>query len=208
MSTISTTTSAPVPSADGRGYRGRIGLAAGLAFLIAGAGEAAAQVRLVEAGIVCPRVTTGELVPAPGTEAGTIRRIDQETSFDLSVRSVPMMDDLSFGIRTALDRADPEPRAVTIVVTHPPMGPRGIERQEWEDVLVPGMDSLNLFTFEFPYEKVPGLWVFSVEVEGEPVVAVPFQVGGPDARAPVETVCFRFLSKAPDLSRRSPYGSG
>lgn len=168
-------------------------LTATLLALIFCAAPAVAQVRLVEAGIVCPRVTTGELLPAPGTETGTIRRIDQETVFDLPDRRVPMMTDLSFGFRTELQEGE-EAREVQIVVTHPPMGPRGVVRQEWADTIYPGDTNLNLFTFEFPYEKVPGRWTFAVELDGAAIVSVPFEVGVETARGPVEAACFRFMS--------------
>ncbi|WGH79203.1 DUF3859 domain-containing protein [Jannaschia ovalis] len=167
-----------------------IGLAAGLVLL---AGPAAAQVRLLEAGIICPRISTGELVEAPGTEAGHIRRIEEGLGFDLAARTVPTMDNLSFGFRTALKDGAPA-TDVTIVVTHPPMGPRGVTREEWPDTLFPGQTNLNLFTFELDYEKVPGPWTFAVEVAGRPVVSVPFEVTREGARGPVEAACFQFMS--------------
>lgn len=154
---------------------------------------AAAQVRLVEAGIVCPRQTTGVLVEAPGTEAGVIRQIEERTAFDLPDRTVPTMTDLSFGFRTALKPGAP-PQAVTVVVAHPPMGPRGVEREEWDSSLQPGSDILNLFTFERDYEKVTGRWTFSIEIDGNPVVTVPFDVTEEDGRGRVEQACFQFLS--------------
>ena len=154
---------------------------------------AGAQVRLVEAGIVCPRETTGALVEAPGTEAGVIRRIEQETAFDLPDRTVPTMTDLSFGFRTALEPGAPD-QAVTVVVTHPPMGPRAVTREEWEDIIVEGGDNLNLFTFEQDYEKVAGPWTFAIEIDGVPVVSVPFEVTEGDGRGAVERACFQFLS--------------
>ncbi|MFO6465494.1 DUF3859 domain-containing protein [Jannaschia sp. KMU-145] len=154
---------------------------------------AAAQVRLVEAGIVCPRITTGELIEAPGTEAGVIRQIEYGTAFDLNARRVPTMDDLSFGFRTAL-KDGASTQVVTVVVTHPPMGPRGVEREEWTDTIVAGTTNLNLFTFEHDYEKVTGPWTFAIEIEGVPVVSVPFEVTDEGARGPVEQVCFQFMS--------------
>ena len=157
------------------------------------AGGAEAQVRLVEAGIICPRPVTGELIDAPGTEAGHIRRIDEETAFDLLERTVPVMDEISFGLRIALKPGLPT-QAVTMVVTHPPMGSRAVVRQEWDDLLLPGSDSLNLFTFEMPHEKVPGPWIFSVEVDGRAVVQVPFEITESDGRGAVEETCFQFLS--------------
>ncbi len=102
------------------------------------------------------------------------------------------MDLLSFGFRTELKPGTP-PLDVTVVVTHPPMGERGVEREEWLDVIQPGTTSLNLFTFELDYEKVPGDWAFSIEVDGAPVVTVPFTVTETDGRGAVEQTCFQFL---------------
>lgn len=173
----------------------RILLAALLAPLLSAlaAAPAAAQVRLVDAGIICPRESRGELVEAPGTEAGHIRRIEEGLSFDLPDRVVPTMDQLSFGFRTELKPGTPA-LAVTVVVTHPPMGDREVEREEWADVIEPGLSSLNLFTFEEEYEKVPGDWSFSIEVDGDPVVTVPFTVTETAGRGPVELACFQFLA--------------
>ncbi|MEM7709572.1 MAG: DUF3859 domain-containing protein [Pseudomonadota bacterium] len=163
------------------------------ACLVLAAAPAAAKVRLVEAGIVCPREVTGDVVPAPGTEAGVIRQLDRETTFDLDAREVPTIDLLSFGFRTVLDVNGPA-QEVTVVVSHPPMGDRAVTRQEWTDVVEPGATSLNLFTFEEEYEKVPGPWSFAIEIEGTPVVSVPFTVRPVGARGPVEDVCFQFMS--------------
>ncbi|MCK0169392.1 DUF3859 domain-containing protein [Jannaschia sp. S6380] len=168
-------------------------LTAALIPLLFCAAAAQAQVRLVEAGIICPREARGELIEAPGTEAGHIRRIEEGMSFDLLDRIVPTMDDLSFGFRTAL-KPGATTRDVTVVVTHPPMGPRGVEREEWDDVIEAGTESLNLFTFEEDYEKVPGRWTFAIEIDGEPVVTVPFEVTEDTGRGRVEQACFQFLS--------------
>ncbi|SFI83818.1 DUF3859 domain-containing protein [Jannaschia pohangensis] len=160
---------------------------------LAAATSAQAKVRLVEAGIICPRESTGALIDAPGTEAGFIRRIDEGLTFDLPDRTVPTLDNLSFGFRTAL-KPGVGSQAVTVVVTHPPMGERGVIREEWDDVIEAGSQSLNLFTFELPYEKVPGAWVFSIEIDGEPVVSVPFEVTEVNNRGRIEQACFQFLS--------------
>ncbi|MEM9798494.1 MAG: DUF3859 domain-containing protein [Pseudomonadota bacterium] len=156
-------------------------------------GAAQAGVALLEAGIICPRISTGELVEAPGTEAGFIRRIEQGMGFDLMDRTVPLMDNLSFGFRVGL-KAGAEAMDVTVVVTHPPMGARGVTREEWTDTLWPGMTNLNLFTFEEDYEKVPGDWTFAIEADGETLVNVPFTVADTPATAPVDSACFQFMS--------------
>lgn len=164
-----------------------------LAALLLAPPGAQAQVRLIEAGIVCPRETRGALVEAPGTEAGVIRRIEEDMVFDLLTTEVPTMTDLSFGFRTELEPGQPS-LDVTIVVTHPPMGPRGVTREQWDDTILAGLDSLNLFTFEKDYEKVAGAWTFAIELDGIPVVSVPFEITETDGRGRVEQVCFQFLS--------------
>lgn len=157
------------------------------------AAPAAAQVRLIDAGIICPRDSDGALIDAPGTETGFIRQIDEGLSFDLPDRVVPTIDQLSFGFRTAL-KAGASETPITVIVTHPPMGERGVERQEWKDTLVPGGGSMNLFTFEFDYEKVPGSWAFSIEVDDQVVVTVPFEVTETANQGRIEQACFQFLS--------------
>lgn len=155
--------------------------------------EANAQVRLSGSGIVCPRETTGPLVEAPDTEAGFIRQVEGTMAFDLNSHQVPLMTDLSFGIRTELKPGSP-PLPITVVVTHPPLGPRGVTRESWPDTVLPGEENVNLFTFEEEYEKVPGRWTFGIEVDGESVVTVPFDVLPEGGRGPIEQACFNFLS--------------
>ncbi|PWJ20974.1 DUF3859 domain-containing protein [Jannaschia seohaensis] len=162
-----------------------------LPFLLAS--PAAAQVQLLEAGIVCPRTTKGELIEAPDTEVGAIRLIEGGVVFDLNARTVPTMSNLSFGFRIGLKESAPA-QDVTIVVTHPPMGDRGVTRQSWGKSLLPGEAGLSIFTFEYDYEKVPGPWTFGVEIEGETAIEVPFQVTEEGGRGPVEAACFRFMS--------------
>lgn len=155
--------------------------------------DASAQVRLVEAGIVCPRPVEGELADAPNTEAGHIRRITDITTFDLLDRTVPALTDLSFGFRIELAPGLPD-QAITVVIEHPPLGPRRVTRQEWEDTILRNGRSLNLFTFEFDYEKVPGPWTFSIEIDDAPVVSVAFEVVTDGGSGRVEQTCFQFLS--------------
>ncbi|TFL17474.1 DUF3859 domain-containing protein [Jannaschia formosa] len=165
-----------------------------LAFVLALiATQAPAQVQLLEAGIVCPRIVTGELVEAPDTEVGAIRQIESGIVFDLNARTVPTMSNLSFGIRVGLKPGTPA-QDVRVTVTHPPMGERQVTRQSWATDLIPGEDNINVFTFEFDYEKVPGPWTFGVEIDGAPVVEVPFDVTAEGGRGPVEAACFRFMS--------------
>ncbi|KIT18002.1 DUF3859 domain-containing protein [Jannaschia aquimarina] len=155
---------------------------------------AQAKVRLVEAGIVCPndRESAGYR-DAPDTEAGRIDLIAEQIEFDLYDRTVPAMEHLSFGFRVQLKADQPETE-VTIVVEHPPFGERQVALEQWTQTLVGGESSLNLFTFDYPYEMVPGRWTFSIEIAGQRQVEVPFVVGDRFANANVDQTCLGNLS--------------
>ena len=155
---------------------------------------AAAKVRLLEAGIVCPAPKAeGARREAPDTETGFIDVIEQGLTFDLPDRAVPLMPDLGFGVRVALKDGEPDTR-LTIVVEHPPTGAAGVERESWTQWVTGGETSLNLFSFDHAYEMVPGTWTFSIEVEGERLVSVPFEIGVPGAARRVEEVCLGNLA--------------
>lgn len=158
------------------------------------AAPAGAQVRLVEAGVVCPDRREGEERPAPGTEAGFITTITEPVAFDLPERTVPSMRDLSFGIRVALkDGAGAMP--IRVVTTHPPMGERGVTRQVYDSDLVPGEESLRIYTFDQDYEMVRGTWTFAIEApDGSTLLEVPFSVGDRFANARVDAACLGNLS--------------
>lgn len=160
----------------------------GSALLCVLAFPAGAQLRLVEAGIVCPEERSGEMAPAPLTEQGEIRLIDQDITFDLPDRTVPAIEDLSFGLRVDLPPGA-APVSGLMRVTHPPMGPRDVVEQLWPLSIEPGGDALNLFTFELPHEFVQGDWRFAVVVDGEEAVGVDFRVGPPGSNPRVDQVC-------------------
>lgn len=158
------------------------------------AGPGAAKIRLVEAGIMCPELReTTDRIEAPDTETGFIDIVDGNTEFDLPDRQVPTLQHLSFGLRVAL-KAGEGATDFRMIVEHPPIGAEGVTRESWPDTLVPGEESLNFYTFDFPYEMVPGDWVFSIEVDGQAQVTVPFVVGGPGSNPRVDAVCLGALN--------------
>lgn len=108
-------------------------------------------------GVICAIDTEGQRV-APGTESGVINVVPQGRAFDVVTDVVPAETGISFGIRTGGMTA--ALLAARVEVTHPPMGSEGVTRQSWD--YVPGDPSLNLFTFEYPYEAVKGRWTFRV----------------------------------------------
>ncbi|MBM2577190.1 DUF3859 domain-containing protein [Jannaschia sp. Os4] len=155
---------------------------------------AAAQVRLVEAGVVCPGERDGVPTAAPGTEAGFITSIEEGIAFDLPDRVVPVMEKLSFGIRVGLKDGAPL-LPIRVVTTHPPMGPRGVTRQTYESDLAPGAASLRIYTFDHGYEMVEGRWTFAIEaLSGDVLLEVPFDVVGRFGNARVDAVCLGNLS--------------
>ena len=164
------------------------------AALCLSAGGASARLSLVESGIVCPALReTIESRPAPDTEAGRVDTIEGAIEFDLADRDVPLVQHVSFGFRIALDDAGPD-ADVTIVVEHPPFGERAVSRESWVQSMVAGGVALNLFTFDQPYEMVPGPWTFAAELDGERLVEVPFTVGAPGAAERVDAVCLSVLN--------------
>lgn len=153
---------------------------AGFLALLACATPVAAQVRLVETGIVCPAAEEGQLIAAPGTLAGFIRRID-DMGFDMPGRVVPAVSGVAFGIRTEL-KGD-GPLDVRMVTRHPPMGADGMTEQVHEVTLLPNVSNLRVYRFDFGYEMVPGAWTLAVEAEGATLLSVDFEVtDAPDPR--------------------------
>ncbi|WP_308915587.1 DUF3859 domain-containing protein [Jannaschia sp. LMIT008] len=164
-----------------------------LAALLCGAVPAGAGIVLVDAGVVCPAIReTVDRVPAPDTEAGHVDLIGGDLTFDLQTGAVPLMRHLSFGLRVR-NEGDAPVEAVVVVV-HPPFGARRVARESWAHDVPAGDTALNLFTFDHPYEMVPGRWTFSFEVGGETALTVPFDVGAPGAEAAVDAVCLGALA--------------
>ena len=165
-----------------------------LILTVLAAAPAAAQVRLVEAGIVCPEIRErAERRPAPDTEAGHVDTLAGEVEFDLPDRAVPLIRHLSFGFRVALDADRPE-TPLTVVVEHPPFGERQVSRESWVQWVGPGETTMNLFTFDESYEMVAGPWTFAIELDGERLVEVAFEAGVPGAAERVDAVCLSMLS--------------
>ena len=150
----------------------------------------ARQVRLIEAGIDCPSDDAIDREAAPDTAAGFVD-IVENLELDAIGRVVPMRLGYGMGISTQLKQG--LPAQVTMVTTHPPMGPEGITRQTYTATLQPDRPHLRVYRFDFDYELLPGTWTLGVEVGGEMVVEVPFQVV--DGPVPgLEDLCARALS--------------
>ncbi|MBN9889606.1 DUF3859 domain-containing protein [Salipiger abyssi] len=143
---------------------------------------------LLDHGVIC-QVTTQGARPAPDTLMGEINLIDQSREMDVTTRVVPAKAGISFGIKFTL-RPGAGARDMNVIVTHPPMGPEGITRESWTAPIAEGSSSLNLFTFEFPYEMVPGEWVMALEADGERLLEQRFEVVSELAAPAVLSVCY------------------
>lgn len=143
---------------------------------------------LIDHGIIC-QVTPEGAREAPDTIMGAINLIEQTRDMDVTTRVVPAKAGISFGVKFTL-RPGAGDRDVTILVTHPPMGPEGVTTETWTSPLSEGRASLNMFTFEFPYEMVPGPWIMALEVDGERLMEQHFEVVSELAAPAVLSVCY------------------
>ena len=143
---------------------------------------------IIDHGIIC-QVTPEGAREAPDTMMGAINLIEQTRDMDVTTRLVPAKAGISFGVKFTL-RPGAGDRDVTILVTHPPMGPEGVTTESWISPLSEGRASLNLFTFEFPYEMVPGPWVMAIEADGERLMEQHFEVVSELAAPAALSVCY------------------
>lgn len=138
-------------------------------------------------GVICEIKLDGQR-DAPGTVSGILNVIDQTRSIDVTTRLVPAELGLSFGIRATLGD-NSTPLNVDVVVTHPPMGPGGQEVEIWTATLSPGETSLNLFTFEEPFELIQGPWRFELRNESDVLLSEEFVVTPPGSVPEVQQAC-------------------
>lgn len=146
-----------------------------------------AGLRLLDHGVICQVVSEGTIA-APQTEQGRLNLIAQDRDIDVTTTLVPAELGISFGIRF-ISEGGGAPQPVSVVLTHPPMGPRGVTRQSWVTVLHPDDPGLALFTFEFPYEMVTGRWTLALEGEGVRLAEQGFDVVPAEAAATVLAAC-------------------
>lgn len=139
-------------------------------------------------GVICEVELQGTR-PAPETLSGQLNLIDQNRTIDVESVQVPAEIGLSFGIRATLSPGAAVPE-VTVIVTHPPMGPNGVTVERWTAAMNFGETALNLFTFENDYELVEGAWMFQLEHDGRTLLQQPFEVTAPGSVPAVQKACF------------------
>lgn len=146
----------------------------------------------MEAGILCAPPATGTQ-EAPGTIAGQTNLVDVVPPFVSRSRQVPAALGVGFGVKSAAKGAPLD--VVTIVVTHPPMGPEGVTRQEYtswitsaEIAATEGL-SASYYHLEYDYEMVLGDWTFSALLGDEVLWSVAFEVVPPGAVPELAGIC-------------------
>lgn len=131
------------------------------------------------AGIVCVSgVSTSEA--APGTRLGYIDTVRGEIVMGLAADRIPAIPGLSFGVISQV--ADTAGAAgVTMIVTHPPMGPEGSTRDTWQRDFFGGNPNASFFQFDFPEELVTGDWTMQAVLGDRVLLFSRFQVVDPGA---------------------------
>lgn len=137
-----------------------------LAALPALAETVSPEIGFFEAGVLCSPDDIAT-APAPDTIAGFTNIIEGDPPFVSTGRVVPGVIGVSFGVKSQAAKADFP--AVTIVVTHPPMGPEGVTRQSYSSDIIASDTSLTFYELEYDYEVVLGDWTFTA-MDGDRVL--------------------------------------
>jgi len=141
----------------------------------------------IEAGVVCAPDPV-DSVPAPDTVAGTTHVIDVEPRFVSVTRVVPAALGVGFGVKSrSTDPAGLAP--VTMVLTHPPMGPEKTVEQRFVTRISGQAASLTFYQFDYGYELVPGTWTFTAMQGDAALYSVAFEVVEPHMLPDLATAC-------------------
>ncbi len=139
-----------------------------------------------EAGILCAQEVIGTS-PAPDTVAGITNIIDSDPPFVSNGRQVPAVLGVGFGVKAQSAGIDyPE---VTMVLTHPPMGPEGMTRQSYTTAIGTAVTGISFYQLEYDYELVVGHWTFTAMAEGKVLYSAGFDVVPPEQVPELAGVC-------------------
>ena len=131
------------------------------------------------AGMVCvsgPSTTEA----APGTRLGYIDNVQGDIVMGLATDRIPAIPGLSFGVLSQVaDTAGAT--GVTMIVTHPPMGPEGSTRDTWQRDFFGGSPNASFFQFDFPEELVTGDWTMQAVLGDRVLYSARFTVVNPAA---------------------------
>lgn len=133
-----------------------------------------ARVELVSHGLYC--MTEGEGVPAPDTATGTVWQ-GRLPDFRHRTLEVPARAGLSFGVEYR--GTGPLEETVTARTAHPPFEVSPITEYVRAVPLPPAgaEPAFMAYTFDFPFEEVPGEWIFELtDASGAVLLSVTFDV--------------------------------
>lgn len=139
-----------------------------------------------KAGIFCaPEVI--ETQPAPGTVSGETNIIKSTPEFVSTGRNVPAVLGMGLGVKSvAKGYFIPD---VTVVVTHPPLGPNGATSQTYMTSIQSTRTSISLYQFDYNYELVLGPWTVSAYDGDELLYRANFNVVSPELVPELASVC-------------------
>lgn len=144
-----------------------------------------AAIEAIDYGLVCPAGNAIEL-PAPGTHLGTIKQREGWQKIEYTTQVIPMLDGIGFGVEAA-PLSDLIGAQITIL--HPPYRGTDVTTEQWTTDILTANQNLNFFTFEFPFELVPGRWAMQASHKGKLLYAVEFDVVHPDRFPDVKGLC-------------------
>lgn len=119
-----------------------------------------------EAGIFCAPPTIGTR-PSPETVAGTTHVVDVTPEILSNTRLVPAEIGFAFGVLARAKSADLW--GLTMIVTHPPMGPDGTTEQRFDTFVGTDAPSATYYQFDHESELLPGRWTLEAR-DGDSVV--------------------------------------
>lgn len=140
-----------------------------------------------ETGVICAQPVVGS-EPAPGTLAGVTNIIDEDPPFVSNARRVPAVIGVGFGLK-AQSAAPDGISGVTMIVTHPPMGPTGTTHQMYMSSINGDKPAVRFYQFDFDYELVTGIWQLEAQKNGKVLYRVTFEVLPPDQIPELATAC-------------------
>lgn len=141
----------------------------------------------MEAGVICAPEAVGEIA-APDTIAGSTHTIDISPPFVSTGAVVPAVIGVGFGVKAmsaALEGID----NVTVVVTHPPMGPDGTTRQSYQTAIGGVSSSLTFYQFDYAYELQTGAWQIDAVKDEVLLFSARFTVVPPQQVPELAGVC-------------------
>lgn len=140
----------------------------------------------LEYGYLCtPSATSAQ--DADDTASGTITEFDFHPEIKFHRTQIPAILGVSFGahIQPKPDYAG----SVTIVVTHPPLGSKGLTRESWPAELPSDQYLYVGYGLSETWELVTGAWSMSAISQGREIFRIAFDLVDPSVLAEGTPVC-------------------